>query len=120
MSAEHQTGGLDFIMVLAGTALAMVSAVVPHYSGAHQLLFGVFLAGFTPWLLYGIAAALFRGPLTTLAGALLLILHGTLVMRERFSGGADYADGMIYYLPLLFSVLLLPLLARALREPWRR
>jgi hypothetical protein len=83
------------------------------------MLFGVFLAGLTPYLAYALVVCLLRRPITYVAGAVLLALHAWLVFNERFAGGADYSDRMIYIVPLLYTVLLVPLVIRALREPWR-
>ncbi len=110
---------LSYGIILLGCGLAFLSAVVPHYDTGYYLMTGVLLTGLLPYLIYALVAALMRGPLVLAGGLVILVLHGILVANERVLGGADYASGMIYYGPLLLAVLGLPLLLRALREPWR-
>ena len=103
-----------------GVALAFVSAVVPFYTAGHVLLIGVLVAGVMPYLAFGLAAALHPSHSTNAAGAIVLLLHAVLVINERFVGGADYSDGMIYLVPLALTALLGPLVVSAVRQPWRR
>jgi hypothetical protein len=105
-------------VIALGVVLSFLSAVVPFFTAGHQLLFGVFLAGVTPYLAYVLVVALLRRPVTNVAGAILVLFHGWLVISERYVGGADFSDRSIYYVPLIFTVLLIPLVVRALREPW--
>ena len=107
-----------FVVVGAGILLSFVGAVVPHYSGAYQLAFGVLVAQLTPYLIYAIIAVLLQRTVTKVAGALMLVGHVLLIAKERFVERADYSDLSIYYLPLLAAALLIPLLVRALRAPW--
>ncbi len=110
---------LPYGVILLGCGLAFLSAVVPHYDTGYYLMTGVLLTGLLPYLVYALVAALMQGPLVLVGGLVILVLHGILVTNERVLGGADYGSGMIYYGPLLLAVLGLPLLLRALREPWR-
>lgn len=109
---------LGYGVIVAGIGIVCVSAMVPFYTAGYRLLFGVFMAGITPYLVYGLIVTLMPKLAVNIAGATLLILHTGTVVKERFLGGADYSDGTIYLAPLAFTVLLLPLLVRALREPW--
>lgn len=102
----------------AGVVLSFVSAVVPGYPPTYQLLFGVLVAGVTPYLVYGVVVVLLGDRLTAVAGGMLLVLHLLLVISERFLGGADYSDSYIYAAPLFLATLLTPLVVKALREPW--
>jgi hypothetical protein len=110
---------LPYGVILLGCGLAFLSAVVPHYEAGYYLMTGVLLTGLLPYLVYALAAALMKGPLVLAGGLLILVLHGILVVSERVLAGAGYESGMIYYGPLLLAILGLPLLLRALREPWR-
>lgn len=118
MDARSPSRTLAYACIAIGVALAFVAAVVPHYSAGYRLATGVLVAGLTPWFVYALALPLLRGALSTGAGLLLVAVHAWLVVRERFAQGADYADGMIYGIPVVLAVLLLALLWRALREPW--
>ena len=118
MSFKSRSGKFGYGVIVVGIMLAAVSAIVPFYTSGYRLWFGVFMAGIMPYLAYGLVVALFRHSLTNLAGAILLALHGWLVISERFSGHVDYSDGVIYFAPLVFTALLTPLVVRALREPW--
>jgi hypothetical protein len=108
-----------YSVIVAGTVLSFVSAVVPHYTSGYHFMFGVLAAGIIPYLMYALAVVLFKSNLTNGVGLVLLTLHAWLVFSERFIDGGKYADHMIYIVPLLFAVLLIPLFVRALREPWR-
>jgi len=105
-------------VIVAGLLLSFVSALVPFYSDGYKLLYGVMLAGLLPYLVYAIAAPLLRTGLILGAGLMLLGVHTWLVVSERFVGGADYSDGMIYYVPLLLALAQLPLLVMVLRKPY--
>ncbi len=76
------------------------------------------LAGLLPYLTFGIAVVLLRRTVTTVVGVILLAAHAWLVIRERFIDSADYSDGMIYYVPIVLTLLLIPLVVMALRQPW--
>ncbi|MFP5505281.1 MAG: hypothetical protein ACLGH6_03715 [Gammaproteobacteria bacterium] len=118
MDARSTSRTLAYACIAAGIALAFVSAVVPHYGAGYRLAAGVLAAGLVPYFVYALALPLLRSGLTTFAGLLLVAVHAGLVLRERFAQGAEYADGMIYGVPVVLAVLLLALLWRALREPW--
>ena len=114
------TQWLPYAVILAGTGLAFFSAVTPHYDTGHLLMTSVLLAGLSPYLLYGMAATLMKGMMIFVAGLVLLALHGALVLREYLATGIPPADNIILYGPVVLAIVLsLPLLLRALREPWR-
>jgi len=119
MRAEVAPSRFGYSVIAAGTVLSIISAVVPFYTAGYQLLFAVFMAGITPYLVYGLVVYWLRRPITSVAGTLLLAAHLGLVVHERFIKGADYSDPAIYVVPLVFAVLLLPLLVVAMRQPWR-
>lgn len=110
---------LPYGIILLGCGLAFLAAVVPHYDTGYHLVTSVLLTGLLPYLVYALAATLMRGTLVLAGGLLILALHGLLVISERFVGGASYESSLIHYGPLVLAILALPLLVRALREPWR-
>jgi hypothetical protein len=118
MDTQAHLRSSAYWIIVAGLLLALLSALVPHYQAGYKLMYGVLLSGMLPYLIYGIAAPLLRTGLILVAGLGLLTVHAWLVISERFIDGADYSDGMIYYVPLLLALVLLPLLVMALRKPY--
>jgi hypothetical protein len=118
METQTPSRTLPYVVVALGAVLAFAAAVVPHYTAGYRLLFGVLLAGLAPYFVYALAVPLLRGGLLAVTGLVLLALHAALVIRERFLQGADYSDGLIHIAPLVLAAALLPVLWRALREPW--
>ena len=106
------------LIVCCGVVLSFIAAVVPHYSGAYQLLVGVLLAHLAPSLVYAPAVFRLDDRAVDVVGTLLLLVHGGLVAVERFVQRGEYAGSMIYVVPLLMALLLLPLFHRAARAPW--
>jgi hypothetical protein len=106
-----------YVVIAIGLALAFVSAVVPHY-GHHQLLSGVLAAGLLPYLAYGVIVVFLNSTVTMASGVVLLLVHAGVVFTERFGGPVDYNDGVIYVVPLIVALALLPLVVMALRKPW--
>lgn len=107
-----------YAIVTGGVVLAFAAAVVPHYGAGYQLDSGVLIAGLLPYLVYAVAVALSRAPLTLAGGLAALAIHAWVVVRERFTDRADYGDGMIYYVPLAVAAALLPFVIAACRKPW--
>lgn len=105
-------------LIVAGLVLAALSAFVPFYTAGYRLMVGVLLAGMLPYLVYAIAIPLMRGMLTIVSGIVLVLVHAWLVVNERFIGGADYSDGLIYYVPILMAIAVVPLAVAALLKPW--
>lgn len=118
MDTRSPSRTLAYACIAAGIMLAFISAVVPHYTAGHRLATSVLVAGLVPYFVYALALPLMRGALSTVAGLVLVALHGGLVISERFVQGAAYADGLIHTAPLVLAMALLALLWRALREPW--
>ena len=109
---------LAYAVIVGGTGLAFVSAVVPHFTAGYRLEPGVLMSGLLPYLIFGLAVPLLRTSSTTVAGLVLLSLHAALVVAERFSGPVDYSDAWIHFGPWLLALALLPLVALGLRQPW--
>ena len=106
------------VFVALGVALSFASAVVPHYTAGYTLMAGVLLSGLLPYLVYGVAIPFLQGWVLSLPGVILVVLHAALVARERFLDHADYGDGLIYIVPPVLAVALLPVIYLALRKPW--
>ncbi|MGD2053102.1 MAG: hypothetical protein PVG45_03260 [Gammaproteobacteria bacterium] len=105
-----------YLFLLCGLLLSLISALVPHFEAGYKLMLSVFAAGILPYLVYGIAVPLWRNPVTTVTGLLLVVAHTWLVINQRFVAIVDYSDGMIYYIPAIISVALLPLALTAIKK----
>jgi hypothetical protein len=105
-------------VIVIGLVLSTLSAFVPFHEAGYRLMVGVMLAGMLPYLVYAIAVPLLRGAMTAIVGVALVIVHAWLVYSQRFSGGVDYSDGCIYYVPMFMAIAVLPLAVIALRQPW--
>ena len=106
------------LVIFCGVVLSFIAAVVPHFSGAYQLLVGVLLAHLTPYLVYAPAVLRLDDRAVDVAGVLLLLTHGGLVTLERFVNMGEYTGPAVYVVPLLAALLLSPLFHRAARAPW--
>jgi hypothetical protein len=115
VSQKHCTVFCYWLIAL-GVALTFVSAVVPFFTAGYQLLFSVLLVGLTPYIIYGCSLSFLRQNFAMIVGIVLLLVHLLLVIAERFIDTADYSDGMIYYLPLMLSLVLAVILYLALRK----
>ena len=119
MTAPRSIAVLAWTIIVCGTALAVAAAVKPFFDDGFHLQTGVLLAGLLPYLLYAVIAVMLRRPVILAAGIALLAAHAWLVLSERFSGAVDYSGNMIYYIPVLLAVALIPLWIMAMRQPWR-
>ena len=117
MAIPAHTSASGYAIIIAGLVLVFISALVPFYNSGYQLKVDVILAGLLPYLSYGIAVVLLHRRVTTVVGVVLLGAHAWLVVRERFIDNADYSDFMIYYVPIVLALLLIPLVIMALRQP---
>ncbi len=118
MESQNFTDTPGYLFILAGALLAAVSSFVPYFDAGYQLMASVLIAGLIPYIVYSVAVVLMRGALTTLAGAVMVAVHAWLVVSERFAREVDYSNGMIYYVPILMAIVVLPLAIAALRQPW--
>jgi len=114
--AQSYANTPGYLIIIIGLTLSLISALVPHFEAGYRLTLNVFIAGMLPYLVYGIAVPLLRGPLTTIVGLLIVLAHACLVINERFIGGADYSSGTIYFGPLLLAVLAIPLVVIAYKR----
>lgn len=112
---HHRTYG--YLVVVAGILLSFVSAVIPFFDDGYRLHPEVLFAGLMPYLAYAVLVELLRRPFTLLVGVVLLAAHAWLVVSERFLGVVDYAGGAIFVWPLLFTLVLTPLVVKAVHSP---
>ena len=109
MHAQSYANTTGYSLICIGLLLSFISSLVPHFEAGYRLTLSVFVAGMLPYLIYGIAVPLLRGPLTTIVGLVIVVAHAWLVINERFIAGADYSSGLIYFGPMLLAVLAIPL-----------
>ncbi len=103
-----------YFVVASGFALAMATAVVPHYEH-HALWFSVLLIGVMPYLTYLVLTAIHPSTALTLGGLAVLGLDAMVKFFQRFVAFDQYSSGAIYYIPIAASIviLIIALLIRA-------
>ena len=114
MESQHFTNPAGWAIVLIGLALATLAALTPHFGSGYYLDAGILTANLLPYMVYAVAVPLIPGVITTSAGLILLAAHTGLVFSERFIDGADYSDGLIYTMPVLLALMMLPVAIVAL------
>lgn len=95
-----------YIVVAFGFALAMATAVVPHYEH-HALWFSVLLIGVMPYLTYLVLMEIFPSAALVLGGLAVLGLDAVVKLFQRFVAFDQYASGAIYYMPIAASIVIL-------------
>lgn len=116
MHAQSYANPPGYLCIFIGVFLSAISALVPHFEAAYTLMTRVFVAGMLPYLVFGISVPLMRGGLTTIVGLVIVVAHAWLVFNQRIIGNADYSDGLIYYLPVILALAVLPLVFIALKQ----
>jgi len=98
-----------YLIILFGLGVAAAASLVPFYNAGYLLEPGVLTAVLMPFVLYGLFIESLRGPWLLASGLLLLIASLALVLPERFLHYNGYADGMIYWVPTLTAVIMMPI-----------
>lgn len=101
-----------YLIILFGLGLAAAAALVPFYHVAYLLEPGILLAVLMPFLLYGLFIESLRGSWLLATGLLLLAANLVLVAFERYLRYDGYADDLIYWVPTLAAVVVLPIAYR--------
>jgi len=109
---------IDYVIIALGVVLSFIGAFEQHAAQGVYLHAGFLLAGLLPYFIYSMAVALWSNGLVMLHGVALLVVHGWMIWSVRFAPASEYEPGLLVYGPLTLSVLLLPLLVMALRQPW--
>jgi hypothetical protein len=68
----------------------------------------VVIAGILPYIVYAMAMPLCRSTMTSVLGVIIVIAHAFLIFNDHIIGKADYANGIIYYGPILIAVAVIP------------
>lgn len=101
-----------YLIILLGLGLAAAAALVPFYHVAYLLEPGILLAVLMPFLLYGLFIESLRGSWLLATGLLLLAANLVLVAFERYLRYDGYTDDLIYWVPTLVAVVVLPIAYR--------
>lgn len=109
---------IEYVIIALGVVLSFIGAFEQHAAQGVYLHAGFLLAGLLPYFIYSMSVALWRNVLVPLHGMILLVVHGWMIWSVRFVPAPEYAPSMLVYGLLILSVLLLPLLFMALRQPW--
>lgn len=109
MQPDYDFRPLAYILIAIGCVLAAITAVVPNYDAGYKLMFSVFMAGIAPYYVYGCLTGLLHGWALLIPGLVVVAVHVWLTVTQRFLGYDDgYANGMIYYGPVLLALAALP------------
>lgn len=101
-----------YLIILLGLGLAAAASLVPFYHVAYLLEPGILLAVLMPFLLYGLFIESLRGSWLLATGLLLLAANLVLVAFERYLRYDGYTDDLIYWVPTLAAVVVLPIAYR--------
>ena len=101
-----------YLIILLGLGLAAAASLVPFYHVAYLLEPGILLAELMPFLLYGLFIESLRGSWLLATGLLLLAANLVLVAFERYLRYDGYTDDLIYWVPTLAAVVVLPIAYR--------
>ncbi|RRQ20797.1 hypothetical protein [Thiohalobacter thiocyanaticus] len=114
--------GISLIYAL-GVLLSFVSALVPQPAMGFELAVSVLLAGLLPYVIHAFTLPFLQGMALSLPALVLVAVHAWLVVTQRVMDFQGYADGRIYSVPLVLTLVMIGLLVWALRKqpmgrPW--
>ncbi|RDH84740.1 MAG: hypothetical protein DIZ80_04540 [endosymbiont of Galathealinum brachiosum] len=111
MESQHYANRAGWTIILYGVCLSFITAFTPFFEAGYLFQDNILLAGLFPYLIYAIAVPLLPGTITTVAGIVLAATHTGLVIGVRF---LNYNEGLMYSIPVILAVLLIPLVIFAL------
>lgn len=103
MNIKSYLQNLIYLVNAIGCILALTTAVVPHY-GHHKLWFSVLAVGLLPYLVFFVATQINAHKTFIVAGLAMLCVDSAVKMVERLISFDHYANGLIYYVPLMVTV----------------
>ena len=106
MESQHYANRAGWTIVLYGVSLSFIAAFTPMLVTGYLFKGDVLLSGLFPYLIYALAVPLLPGVTTTTVGMVLVTVHTGLVVAVRF---LSYSDSLIYTIPIIMAVLLIPL-----------
>lgn len=122
MESQHYANRAGWITILYGVSLSFIAAFSPFFEAGYMFKVDILMAGLLLYLIYAIAVPLLPGATTSFVGIILIAAHTGLVVAVRF---LDYKENLIYTLPIIMAVLVIPLVIAALiktdlHKPGRR
>jgi hypothetical protein len=108
MQTDYDFRRVAYVLIAVGCVVALITAVVPNYGAGYKLMFSVFMAGIVPYYVYGCLTDLLRGWPLLIPGLVVLAVHVWLMVSQRFLGYDGYANGLIYYAPVILALVGLP------------
>lgn len=108
MTPIHDPRPTAYLIIVLGLGVAAAASLVPFYEAGYLLKPGILLAVLMPFILYGVFIESLRGPWLLGTGLLLLAANLVLVASERYLHYDGYADDLIYWVPTLTAVIVLP------------
>ncbi len=109
MRMELDLRPVAYVFIAAGIVLAGMSAVIPHFGAGHRLAFDVFVVGILPYAVYGALTEVLRGWSLLLPGTLFVPIHAWLTVSERYLAFDGFESGAIYIVPVVLTLIVLPL-----------
>ena len=109
MRAELDLRPVAYVFILLGILMAGMSAIIPHFDTGYRLTFTVLLVGLLPYVVYGALSEVLRGWSLLLPGILIVPAHVWLTVSERFLSFDGFQSGTIYVVPIILTVIVLPL-----------
>ncbi len=108
-----------FAVIALGAILDFAAAVVPYYEAGYFLDMKALLLGLTPYLVYGLFTDVVRGWALLIAGTLLFGIDLGVKIPERFVHYDGYASGVVYWAPLVATLIVVVILAIGARKERR-
>lgn len=98
-----------FIIALGGV-MSFAAAIMPFYGAGYTLRLDILLIGLLPYVVYGLFTDVVRGGALLIAGALILGVDLGVKIRWRFLHHNSDAEDILYYISLVLSFVVLPVI----------
>ncbi len=108
MNHELDMRPIAYGVIALGCVLSFMSAVVPHYTAGHKLLFGVLFCGLVPYAVYGALTDVLKGWVLVAPGVLVLSVDAAVKIPDRVFWTADYPSAAVSFAWLWLVLIILP------------
>ncbi len=109
MNHETDMRPVAYAVIILGCMLSFATAVVPHYTAGHKLMFGLLLGGLVPYVVYGAFTEILKGWVLVAPGVLLLSVDAAVKIPDRVLSAADYPTAAVSYAAIWLVLIVLPL-----------
>jgi hypothetical protein len=106
---EETIKRIAYAIVVLGLMLSFIAAVVPHGTGGHRLIAAFLLWGIVPYMVYGALTEVLRGHALLVPGVLVFVIDLVIKVPERFFTEWPADSVLLLYVPILLTVVVLPL-----------